>query len=102
MDGEMVNSRGGQIKLKVSMLPGETVDVLRPRESRHLTDAQLNRRYLKEGVRIVVEQARYPLNQILTMFTDTFVTESGATEAKYKRDPEYSAATDGITVVNPG
>jgi Protein of unknown function DUF262 len=85
----MMDSRDSQIKLEVSLLPGETIDELRPKESPHLTDAELNKRYLREGVRIVVEQARYPLNQILTMFTDTFVTDSGATEAKYKRDPEY-------------
>lgn len=85
----MVNSRDSHTKLEVSLLPGETIDELRPKESPHLTDAELNKRYVKEGVRIVVEQARYPLNQILGMFTDTFVTESGKTEAKYKRDPEY-------------
>src|SRR6185437_3370535 len=84
-----VGSHDSQIKLEVSLFPGETIDDLRPKESPHLTDAQLNKRYVEEGVRIVVEQARYPLNQILTMFTDTFVTESGKTEAKYKRDPEY-------------
>ncbi|MGH3345197.1 MAG: DUF262 domain-containing protein [Carbonactinosporaceae bacterium] len=81
-----MNSRD---KLEVSLLPGETIDELGPKESPRLSDAQLNQRYVQEGVRIVVEQARYPLNQILAMFTDTFVTESGATEAKYKRDPEY-------------
>jgi hypothetical protein len=85
----MVNSRDSHTKLEVSLLPGETIDELRPKESPRLTDAELNKRYVKEGVRIVVEQARYPLNQILGMFTDTFVTESGKTEAKYKRDPEY-------------
>lgn len=84
-----MDSRDSQIKLEVSLLPGESIDELRPKESPHLTDAELNKRYVQEGVRIVVEQARYPLNQILTMFTDTFVTDSGATEAKYKRDPEY-------------
>jgi hypothetical protein len=85
----MVDSRESQINLHVSLLPGETIDALKSIETPRLTDAELNTRYVKEGVRIVVEQARYPLNQILTMFTDTFVTESGETEAKYKRDPEY-------------
>ena len=85
----MVNSRDSHTKLEVSLLPGEAIDELRPKEAPHLTDAELNKRYVKEGVRIVVEQARYPLNQILGMFTDTFVTESGKTEARYKRDPEY-------------
>ena len=84
-----VNSRDSHIQLKVSLFPGETVDELKPKESPHLTDAELNNRYVREGVRIVVEQARYPLAQILAMFTDTFVTGSGEIEAKYKRDPEY-------------
>lgn len=84
-----MDSRDSQINLEVPLLPGETIDALKPKASPQLSDAQLNKRYVEEGVRIVVEQARYPLNQILSMFTDTFVTESGTTEAKYKRDPEY-------------
>ena len=85
----MVDSQEGQDRLKVSLFAGETIDALKPEESPHLTDAELNKRYVKEGVRIVVEQARYPLNQILAMFTDTFEAAPGVTEAKYKRDPEY-------------
>ncbi|SBS79348.1 conserved hypothetical protein [uncultured Mycobacterium sp.] len=79
----------GSAGLAVSLLEGEAVGDLRATERPSMSDSDLNKRYLKEGVRIVTEQARYPLNQILTMFTDTFVTESGAREAKYKRDPEY-------------
>lgn len=75
--------------LAVTLLEGEAVGDLRSTERPTLSDAELNKRYLKEGVRIVTEQARYPLNQILAMFTDTFETETGAREAKYKRDPEY-------------
>ncbi|EHB58720.1 protein of unknown function DUF262 [Mycolicibacterium rhodesiae JS60] len=75
--------------MKVPLLPGEAINDLKRKDAPLVSDADLNRRYLKEGVRIVIEQARYPLNQILGMFTDTFVTESGQTEAKYKRDPEY-------------
>ncbi len=85
----MASSRDSHTQLQVSLFPGETISELRPKETPPLTDAELNQRYVKEGVRIVIEQARYPLNQILTMFTDTFVTESGKKEAKYKRDPEY-------------
>jgi hypothetical protein len=85
----MANSRESNTHLEVSLFAGETVDELRPKETPHLTDAELNKRYVKEGVRIVIEQARYPLNQILAMFTDTFVSDSGKKEAKYKRDPEY-------------
>lgn len=75
--------------VRVSLLPGEAINDLRRKDTPPLTDADLNRRYLKEGVRIVIEQARYPLNQILGMFTDTFETETGEIAAKYKRDPEY-------------
>jgi hypothetical protein len=85
----MTNSSDGQDKPRVTLLDGETIDVLKNQDPPHLSDAELNQRYVKEGVRIVVENARYPLNQILTMFTDTFETESGQREAKYKRDPEY-------------
>lgn len=75
--------------LVVSPLPGEIIDIFKSAESAKLSDAELNSRYVKEGVRIVVEQARYPLNQILGMFTDTFETAEGTLEPKYKRDPEY-------------
>src|SRR6478609_8069364 len=85
----MTHSREGQDKPQVTLLEGETIDALKSDDQPSLTDAELNQRYVKEGVRIVVEQARYPLNQILTMFTDTFETKSGEREAKYKRDPEY-------------
>jgi hypothetical protein len=84
-----VNPEGDGTRLKVALLPGEIIKDLNPREAPELTDAELNQRYIKEGVRIVTEQARYPLNQILAMFTDTFETDSGQIEAKYKRDPEY-------------
>jgi hypothetical protein len=87
--GMMVDSQESQITIEASLLPGETIEILKSKESKTLTDAELNKRYVQEGVRIVVEQARYPLNQILTMFTDTFETEPGTREAKYKRDPEY-------------
>lgn len=75
--------------MRVSLLPGESINDLKRKDTPPVSDADLNRRYSKEGVRIVIEQARYPLNQILAMFTDTFETASGETEAKYKRDPEY-------------
>ncbi|RAO05026.1 DUF262 domain-containing protein [Micromonospora noduli] len=84
-----MDSRESRIALQVALLPGEAIDALKPVEWPRVSDAELNTRYVKEGVRIVVEQARYPLNQILAMFTDTFVTGSGNREAKYKRDPEY-------------
>lgn len=76
-------------KLSVHLLPGEEIEVPILQEAPHPTDADLNARYVREGVRIVTEQARYPLNQIQTMFSGTFVTETGETEHIYKRDPEY-------------
>lgn len=75
--------------LTVELLPGEKIEDPQPVQLREPTDADLNARYVKEGVRIVTEQARYPLNQIQAMFSDTFQTETGETEYKYKRDPEY-------------
>ncbi len=75
--------------LTVRLLPGERIDVPEPVQTPEPTDAELNARYVKEGVRIVTEQARYPLNQIQSMFSDTFQTETGEVEYKYKRDPEY-------------
>ena len=81
------NEDGDDVKL--SLLPGEAIQDLKRKDAPPVSDSDLNRRYLKEGVRIVTEQARYPLNQILGMFTDTFVNEAGEVEAKYKRDPEY-------------
>jgi Protein of unknown function DUF262 len=85
----MAKSRDNHTRLEVSLLPGETIDELKPKETPQVSDAELNNRYVKEGVRIVIEQARYPLSQIRGMFTETFVTDSGKIEAKYKRDPEY-------------
>lgn len=84
-----MESQDNRSSLQVPLLPGETINELRPKDTPPLSDAQLNKRYVEEGVRIVIEQARYPLNQILAMFTDTFETEAGTREAKYKRDPEY-------------
>ncbi|BBZ82386.1 hypothetical protein MABM_23020 [Mycobacteroides abscessus] len=75
--------------LTVDLLPGEHIDEPAPTQIRQPSDAELNERYTKEGVRIVTESARYPLHQIRSMFSDTFETESGDTEFTYKRDPDY-------------
>lgn len=75
--------------LSVELLPNESVDFGSPELLENADDNTLNRRYVEEGVRIVVEQARYPLNQILAMFRDTYETSEGVKEFKYKRDPEY-------------
>ena len=44
-----------------------------------LTDEEINEKYLKGDVRIVTEQARYPLNQIKVMFDGD----------SYERHPEF-------------
>ena len=44
-----------------------------------LSDSEINEKYLKGDVRIVTEQARYPLNQIKIMFDGE----------SYERHPEF-------------
>jgi len=53
------------------------------------SDEELNSRYAKGEVRIVTEQARYPLAGILGMLRDVIEGEGGEKELRYKLDPEY-------------
>jgi len=53
------------------------------------TDEELNSRYAKGEIRIVTEQARYPLAGILGMLKEELVGENGVRERRYKLDPEY-------------
>ncbi len=53
------------------------------------TDEELNSRYAKGEVRIVTEQARYPLAGILGMLQEEIEDDSGKKERRYKLDPEY-------------
>ncbi|MCL2725658.1 MAG: DUF262 domain-containing protein [Polyangiaceae bacterium] len=53
------------------------------------TDEELNSRYAKGEIRIVTEQARYPLAGILAMLQETIESEEGKKELRYKLDPEY-------------
>jgi hypothetical protein len=53
------------------------------------TDEELNSRYAKGEVRIVTEQARYPLAGILKMLQEEIEGEGGNKEPRYKLDPEY-------------
>ena len=53
------------------------------------TDEELNSRYAKGEVRIVTEQARYPLAGILGMLKEEMEGEGGQKERRYKLDPEY-------------
>ena len=56
---------------------------------RKVTDEELNSRYAKGEVRIVTEQARYPLAGILGMLNEEVKHEGGGKERRYKLDPEY-------------
>lgn len=53
------------------------------------TDEELNSRYVKGEVRIVTEQARYPLAGILGMLKEEIEGDGGQKERRYKLDPEY-------------
>jgi len=53
------------------------------------TDEELNSRYAKGEIRIVTEQARYPLAGILGMLSEKIEGEGGEKEFRYKLDPEY-------------
>jgi hypothetical protein len=56
---------------------------------RKATDEELNSRYVRGEIRIVTEQARYPLSGILTMLRDTIEGEDGKKQPRYLLDPEY-------------
>jgi hypothetical protein len=60
-------------------------DVSKPKA----TDEELNSRYAKGEIRIVTEQARYPLAGILSMLQEDVESEGGVRERRYKLDPEY-------------
>jgi hypothetical protein len=49
----------------------------------------LNSRYAKGEIRIVTEQARYPLVGILGMLNQEIEGEDGRKEPRYKLDPQY-------------
>ncbi|MDR1085962.1 MAG: DUF262 domain-containing protein [Deltaproteobacteria bacterium] len=53
------------------------------------TDEELNSRYAKGEIRIVTEQARYPLAGILGMLKEEIEGDNGEKELRYKLDPEY-------------
>jgi Protein of unknown function DUF262 len=58
-------------------------------ENPKATDEELNSRYVKGEIRIVTEQARYPLAGILEMLKAESDGEGGQKERHYKLDPEY-------------
>jgi hypothetical protein len=53
------------------------------------SDEELNSRYVKGEIRIVTEQARYPLAGILKMLKEEIEGDTGEKELRYKLDPEY-------------
>ncbi|MGE6756624.1 DUF262 domain-containing protein [Corallococcus interemptor] len=71
------------------LLTGEKVsfadDATKPKAS----DEELNSRYAKGEIRIVTEQARYPLAGILGMLKEEVESDGGKKEPRYKLDPEY-------------
>ncbi|MCR6653137.1 MAG: DUF262 domain-containing protein [Cellvibrionaceae bacterium] len=71
------------------LLSGEKVSFLNNALATKATDEELNSRYAKGEIRIVTEQARYPLAGILQMLEETVVDEDGRTDHRYKLDPEY-------------
>ncbi len=53
------------------------------------SDEELNSRYVKGDIRIVTEQARYPLARILDMLNEKIDGGDGVPRPRYKLDPEY-------------
>ena len=72
-----------------NLFAGEKVSFLNDTAPPKATDEELNSRYAKGEIRIVTEQARYPLAGILQMLRETVEGEGGQREPRYKLDPEY-------------
>lgn len=72
-----------------ALLEGERVSFEADGVSPKASDEELNSRYVKGDIRIVTEQARYPLAGILQMLQETKPDESGKTAPRYMLDPEY-------------
>ena len=71
------------------LLKGEKVSFDDDVPDRKVSDEELNSRYAKGEIRIVTEQARYPLAGILKMLEEKLDGEDGEKEFRYKLDPEY-------------
>lgn len=64
----------------MKLLPDENFEVTQiPQKNHYLSDAEINEKYSKGEIRIITEQARYPLDSIVSML------DSG----KYDLNPEY-------------
>jgi hypothetical protein len=71
------------------LLKGEDVRFDFVATKHKVSDEDLNSRYAKGEVRIVTEQARYPLAGILGMLNEELDADGGKKERRYKLDPEY-------------
>lgn len=71
------------------LLKGEKVSFDDDVTEKKVSDEELNSRYAKGEIRIVTEQARYPLAGILKMLEEKIDGEGGEKEFRYKLDPEY-------------
>ena len=72
-----------------ALLDGERVSFEADGTAPKATDEELNSRYVKGDIRIVTEQARYPLAGILQMLQETKQDESGKSALRYMLDPDY-------------
>lgn len=71
------------------LLEGERVSFEAESAAPKASDEELNSRYVRGDIRIVTEQARYPLAGILQMLQETKEDESGKSTPRYMLDPEY-------------
>lgn len=71
------------------LLDGEKVSFGDAAAAPKATDEELNSRYAKGEIRIVTEQARYPLAGILKMLDESVEDDNGHKDQRYKLDPEY-------------
>ena len=72
-----------------ALLDGERVSFEADGAAPKATDEELNSRYVKGDIRIVTEQARYPLAGILQMLQETKQDGSGKSAPRYMLDPDY-------------
>lgn len=71
----------------IDLIHGENFGINRDIKAHNvLTDDEINEKYSKGEIRIVTEQARYPLDSISAML------KSG----KYDLNPEYQSRKDGL------
>lgn len=73
------------------LLPFERVPLREEKPVENVSDEELNSRYVRGEVRIITEQARYPLAGILEMLNEKILNDNGmlTDEPRYKLDPDY-------------